>query len=280
MRTIIARNAHQSLPETAYQMQKFSEKGRLPIPLSTVCIKPNERVIFHPELDANPFLMFFTGLLSLTWDIGDSIRDLFTYEENLSGYYIDGVDLSTAVNDIPATLDCMESVNYHFFHIGIDVDGKLEMLVSSAERNISSMQDVTVFSFVQEYLASSVGREVGLMYHTALKPLYLGGLGELASKAPEPPEPYTDPYSEGKVTNTIPLMSTPKEQWDEELEMFAKGDQVLMYKDPFFSKVAVPLLDAYRKFKGGDAPGALQSTSECAAQDWMMACREWLERRS
>jgi len=49
-------------------------------------------------------------------------------------------------------------------------------------------------------------------------------------------------------------------------------------KDPFIAKVATPVLRSYEAHKAGD-PHAATLINSCEANDWRMACAQWLERR-
>ncbi len=74
MQSIIARNVHQALPEVMYLLatqgiRRDSRNGpvlKVPGPVSICYEKPQERVMFWPERDANPFFHLLESLWMLT----------------------------------------------------------------------------------------------------------------------------------------------------------------------------------------------------------------------
>ncbi len=65
--------------------------------------------------------------------------------------------------------------------------------------------------------------------------------------------------------------------------MFVEEGVVLGLRDPFFRKVAAPMLEAHTIYKTGTGveryAGAMEALKRCEAPDWHMACRQWLQRR-
>jgi hypothetical protein len=65
----------------------------------------------------------------------------------------------------------------------------------------------------------------------------------------------------------------------------AEGDQgAIGYRDPFFRRVAVPMLRAYKAFQGKTDPNRFKKAIDIisggmALCDWKIACTEWLCRR-
>lgn len=337
MKTIVVRNVHQALPEGAYQLLNFgveteSRNGPvkvLPTPLTTVYMRPTERVLFHPERDANPFFHFFESLWMLKgrndvafpkffnskfdafsddgetfnaayghrWrnhfgrdQLGIIIRALDhdpTCRRQVLAMWDGHHDLGLQSKDLPCNTQA---------YFQVDLDGKLQMMVTNRSNDLiwgAYGANAVHFSFLLEYMATAMGREVGLYYQTSFNTHYYVGnhqklVEQLADKAPMPPQQYTCPYSEGKVRDTIPLMSIPRGRWDRELDTFMKLDIATgdptdrTFVDPFFQHVASPLLRAYQAFKSGSATRfeeALQHAGQCASQDWMLACQDWLIRR-
>lgn len=331
MRTIIVRNVHQALVEGAYQLSKFGQKTDsrngpvmvLPVPLTTVYMRPTERVLFHPERDANPFFHFFESLWMLSGrndvefvsffnsgmvnysDDGKTFNAAYghrwrkhfgtdqlegiiraldndpTCRRQVLGMWDVRVDLGNPSKDLPCNTQA---------YFQVDLDGKVQMMVTNRSNDLiwgAYGANAVHFSFLLEYVAAALGREVGLYYQTSFNTHYYTEthqelVEQLAAKGPMPPAQYTDPYSEGQVHNTIPLMSLPRGRWDRELQMFMEKRDEGVYDDPFFAQVAAPLYRAYLAFKTKDPDRfeqALQHTGQCAAQDWMIACKEWLQRR-
>jgi len=331
MRTIIVRNVHQALVEGAYQLEQFGQETGsrngpvkvLPVPLTTVYLKPTERVLFHPERDANPFFHLFETLWMLAGR--DDVEFVSFFNSGMVNYSDDGKRFHAAyghrwrkhfgtdqLDQIIRALDANPACRRQVLgmwdvrcdlgnpgkdlpcntqaYFQIDLDGKLQMMVTNRSNDLiwgAYGANAVHFSFLQEYIAAGLGREVGLYYQTSFNTHYYTEahqklVEQLAAKAPMPPSQYTDPYSEGKVSNTIPLMSLPRGRWDRELQMFMDQRGEGEYDDPFFAHVAAPLYRAYLAFKTKDPDRfeqALREVGQCAAQDWMIACKEWLQRR-
>lgn len=331
MRTIVIRNVHQALVEGAYQLREFGQESPsrngpvkvLPVPLTTVYMRPTERVLFHPERDANPFFHLFEALWMLAGR--NDVEFVSWFNSGMVNYSDDGETFNAAyghrwrqhfgtdqLDQIIRALDANPSCRRQVLgmwdvrrdlgnqgkdlpcntqaYFQVDLDGKLQMMVTNRSNDLiwgAYGANAVHFSFLLEYMAASLGREVGLYYQTSFNTHYYVDTHEelvqqLANKAPMPPQQYSDPYSDGAVRNTIPLMSLPKGRWDRELAVFMDRGADGEYDDPFFAHVAVPLYRAYTAFKTKDPDRferAFREVGQCAAQDWMIACKEWLQRR-
>jgi hypothetical protein len=328
MRTIVVRNVHQALPEGAYQLGKFGVKRDsrngpvmvMPIPLTTVYMRPTERVLFHAERDANPFFHLFESIWMLAGR-NDVEFPLF-FNSKFDAYSDDGVtynaayghrwrkhfgtdQLETIIAALQNNPDCRRQVLTMWdarrdlgsqskdvpcntqAYFQVDADGRLQMMVCNRSNDLiwgAYGANAVHLSFLLEYMAAGLGREVGLYYQTSFNTHYYIDTHQemvdaLAAKTPQPPEQYTCPYSEGLITNTIPLMSIPRGRWDRELEIFMQKRGEGQYDDPFFQHVAAPLYRAYEAFKTKCFTDAYREVGQCAAQDWMIACQQWLQRR-
>jgi len=328
MRTIIVRNVAQALPEGAYQLLHFGQETQsrngpvkvLPVPLTTVYMRPTERVLLDPDRDANPFFHLMESLWMLAGC--NDVEFVSFFNSGMVNYSDDGETFNAAyghrwlnhfgidqVNIIIRALtenpECRRQVlgmwdprrdlglqskdlpcnTQAYFQV--DLDGKLQMMVTNRSNDLiwgAYGANAVHFSFLQEYIASSLKREVGLYYQTSFNTHYYVEphevlVGRLAAKAPQPPAQYTCPYSGEQVMNTVPLMSLPKGRWDRELNTFMKQQDGGTYVDPFFTNVAVPMWRSYVAFKEKRWQDAYREIGQCAAQDWMLACREWLQRR-
>lgn len=335
MRVIPIRNVHQALPEGAYQLEKFgvetpSRNGPvkvLPIPLTTLYMRPTERVLFHPERDANPFFHFFESLWMLAGR--NDVEYPLQFNSQFAAYSDDGTTYNAAyghrwrqhfgrdqldmiIRALDANPNCRRQVltmwdGRHDLgldskdlpcntqaYFQVDVDGKLQMMVTNRSNDLiwgAYGANAVHMSFLLEFVALSVGRKVGCYYQTSFNTHYYvethGDLvKQLAAKAPQPPQQHTDPYSDGRVSNDVPLMSIPRGRWQRELDTFMRlrigGEIDGTFVDPFFSTVALPLLRAYDAFKSKSATrfaDAYRHLGQCAASDWALACAEWLQRR-
>ena len=96
MIVIRARNVHDALPEALWQMRahavaQTSRNGLvavMPDPVTVVYERPRERVLFHPERDANPFFHFYEAL----WMLGgrNDVASLTRFVGRMVGYSDDG----------------------------------------------------------------------------------------------------------------------------------------------------------------------------------------------
>lgn len=102
MKVIRARNAHAALPLAAQEIVDHGEArdsrvGRVfvhPEPVTTVYERSDERVLFHPERDANPFLHLFGALWMLAGS--KSVDWLAQFAPNMRNYSDDGKTLHGA----------------------------------------------------------------------------------------------------------------------------------------------------------------------------------------
>ena len=90
------------------------------------------------------------------------------------------------------------------------------------------------------------------------------------------------PYGAGEVT-THPLVSVDRQRWDTEVSMlFDVGTKALGYSDPFFRHVALKMLLAWEVYKSTPRPDNYRRAIETLSSsdtDWIVAGREWMERR-
>lgn len=96
MQVLQVRNVHQALPRAvdlllATGRWRQSRNGRVlvaPWPVTTEYARPQERVLFWPQRDANPFLHLFEAL----WMLGGcrDVRSLARYSDNFLRYSDDG----------------------------------------------------------------------------------------------------------------------------------------------------------------------------------------------
>lgn len=144
------------------------------------------------------------------------------------------------------------------------------------------------FSVLQEFLAAWIGVPVG-RYAQASQNLhaYLDTLGPLrdlpmVAQASGWTSPYERDVEDGGCVVT-PLVKD-MDRFHLELHMFMEcGYSALGYTEPFFRKVAIPMLrahDAYSDLSGDRHERALRELENMpAGNDWQLAAREWLMRR-
>tara|TARA_R110002167_G_scaffold143958_2_gene333647 strand:- start:7051 stop:7926 length:876 start_codon:yes stop_codon:yes gene_type:complete len=275
MRTIIARNAHQAMAESCFQLDSFGvtdeDGGKvLPIPTASTIVAPLERVALYPALE--PFDALLGGA-----------RDLAEKRHDHVGFCAEALkkDPSTRVTLRP-TGEC-DSIGV--IYIQVDLDGKVMLMACSSITDVVlEYADLVYLSMVLEYVATTCRREPGALWHTSMRPSarepMLGIVAAIGKHAPQPPNPFVDPYSAGTLTNTIPLLSIPRGRFDRELVQFFSNDTYdsVDYIDPFIQHVLAPAHRAYRLYlEDAAVPVVQRAIGEISAQDWMQACLLWVK---
>ena len=331
MKVIKARNVQQALPEALYQLsfegvRRDSRNGPVfmfPEPVTTVYLRPAERVLFWAERDANPFFHLMESL----WMLGgrNDVEYVARFVERMRSYSDDGVtfhgaygfrwrqhffedqlprivaalkanrddrrqvlsmwdadaDLGRQGKDLPCNLQAI---------FQIACDGRLDMTVTNRSNDLiwgAYGANAVHFSYLHEYVARSVGVEQGIYRQVSANfHAYEDVLSKVAPLADYAPDPLTgketpDPYAAG-IAEPFPLMSIEPEAWNQELMMFLSEPDAVGFRDPFFRRVAIPMLKAHQAFKrtGPDRfDAALAELDNVAATDWKLAGVEWIERR-
>lgn len=298
-----------------------------PEPVTTVYEQPEERVLFWAQRDANPFFHLVESL----WMLGgrNDVAYVTDYVKRMADFSDDGkvfhgaygfrwrehfgidqlsvitdalrknpddrrqvlsmwdaeADLGRVGKDLPCNLQTTFQVN---------VDGKLDMMVTNRSNDMvwgAYGANAVHFSMLHEYVARSIGREVGKYWQVSANfHAYLNTyeqVEELAALAPSMHGPgrsleMRDPYLCGE-TSPFPIMNGSQAEWDVELGMFLNDPLRFSFNEPFFEMVAKPMYEAheaYKRTKGGDRyDNALVCLEKVAASDWQMAAIEWIERR-
>lgn len=322
MHVFNVRNVHQALPLALNQLrdrgiERDSRNGTVRMfeqPVTTVYIRPNERVIFHPLRDANPFFHLYESL----WMLGGrrDVNSVAAYVKRMATFSDDGktfhgaygyrwrhhfkidqlaiiiqaldanpldrrcvlgmwdprVDLGREGKDFPCNTTAMFSVD----HLG-----KLNMMVTNRSNDLiwgAYGANAVHFSFLQEYVAGALGREVGAYwqvsnnfhaYASVLEPL-----SELAD------DRSTNPYL-GEVM-PFPLMAGGQAAFDLDLETYLNRGPIVGFSTAFFRQVVTPMHYAHEEYKRGGVDRFVNARSilfQCNASDWRKAALEWLHRR-
>lgn len=166
-------------------------------------------------------------------------------------------------------------------------DGKLDMMVNCRSNDIfwgAYGANAVHFSFLQEYIASSIGVEVGrywqnsFNFHAYVDRFPKEKWPEYANDVLE-----NDWYSRGDGTQ--PIMTIPREAWDDELLSFMEwADQdepgsIPEFAEPFFRGTAAVMRKAHQAYKAKDYSAATALCRDIAAPDWRRACVMWTDRR-
>ena len=320
MQVIVSRNVNDAL---ILGLKAVSEEGMLrdsrngPVrvfesPVTTVYERPDERVVFFPERDANPFFHFMEGL----WMIAgrNDVEWISRFNASIANYSDDGVTFHGAYGyrwrkhfgfdqlDIIAELlrqnpddrrivlqmwdpkvdlarggkdfPCNTAVKFRI------VDGRLDMTVENRSNDMiwgAYGANAVHFSMLQEYMAAKIGVLLGHYWQVSTNfHSYVNTLEKHKDLIKLVP---SSPYHYG--VEPFPMVNVDIRTWEEDLEVFmAAGDQIMGYRDSFFKKVAVPMLKAHNFYKEKKYAGAINVLeNECIAADWSRAAVEWIQRR-
>lgn len=136
------------------------------------------------------------------------------------------------------------------------------------------------FSVLQEYLAARIGVRLGEMWQVSNNyHLYDATLPEGLQGYMDGSDGFVCPYST-RLVRPCPLFSedVPVDDWDEDLSMWWREPTKYGLRQPFFRRVATPILMAHRAAKAKDFAAAREALDQCVADDWATACLAWLNR--
>lgn len=320
MQVIVSRNVNDALilglkAVKQEGMLRDSRNGPVRVfesPVTTVYERPDERVVFFPERDANPFFHLMEGL----WMIAgrNDVEWISRFNSSIANYSDDGitfhgaygyrwrkhfgmdqleiisellrknpddrrivlqmwdpkVDLNRDGKDFP----CNTAIKFRI------VDGRLDMTVENRSNDMiwgAYGANAVHFSMLQEYMAAKIGVKLGYYWQVSTNfHSYISTFEKHESLLDRIP---TSPYHHG--VTPFPMVNVNISIWEEDLEIFMEaGDSVLGYRDPFFKRVAVPMMRSYKAFKEKRYQSAISILEDdCAADDWSRAGVEWIQRR-
>lgn len=153
------------------------------------------------------------------------------------------------------------------------------------------------FSMLQEYMAAKIGVPVGTYTHVSDSLHVYEDVFEKLHKKMLDIDPFgwpiNNPYDSEIVAPYPMFVDADIPMWNSDLQQFLtyteqlqkradKWDEVeLLYINPFFTNVAVPIIEAWHlhktKKRTEDAIWYLEQN--CQATDWALAGVEWLQRR-
>lgn len=244
------------------------------------------------ELKQNPdsrrvVLIMWDGGSRATWtesSVGPMVKD----DLSQPGDFYSAVSGSA---DVPCNTHCYFDTT----------DGRLNMTVCCRSNDIiwgAYGANAVHFSFLLEFLSAATGIPMGVYrqfsnnYHLytnvvprdSLMPMARDVIQSDKYMAPESPHSLTRvPVS--PPLRKVPLMTLSQEAWEEELQEFNAWDgsgplSVLeRFTEPFFRKVAGPMYAAHTHYREKNYTEAIDTANIIVADDWRMACVEWLYRR-
>jgi thymidylate synthase len=181
--------------------------------------------------------------------------------------------------DIP----CNTSVMWKLRH------GVLDMTVTNRSNDMiwgCYGANAVHFSFLHEYVASSVGAKVGTYYQVS-NSLHCYPELDVTKRCFDNVPPYSnnDPYKLNEV-NVFPLFwgGATQLDFDSDLLMFfeiwnagGRDFPAENFQTAFFREVVTPMWDTFWALKHGG--GINDAVQDIAASDWQRAVQEWLQRR-
>lgn len=337
MQVIKARNVHQALPEGLLALKTYGEVRDsrngpvivMPGPVTTLYLKPKERVLFHPDRDANPFFHFFESLWMLAGK--NDVASVARYAKQMEKYSDDGKTLHGAYghrwrrhfqdlnedgfDQLPIIINALKEnpedrrqvlqmwdAQIDLGRTGKDIpcntqayfsrngEGALDMTVCNRSNDViwgAYGANAVHFSMLQEYIASAIGCEVGCYWQLSNNfHAYVDVYNKIEHLSDRAADGYSTvahcPYMAEDVS-PFPIMTVNREIWDQDLEMFLDEGVVMGLRDPFFRKVAQPILMAHKAYTEDSGHDRylvpLEILAQCRASDWKLACEEWIQRR-
>jgi thymidylate synthase len=290
---------------------RYGDVIRAPHPVTTLYRKPRERVLFHEERDCNPFFHLMESL----WMLNGSrdVHWLMQFNKKMFDFSDDGEiyhgaygyrwrkdfgfdQLEYVVKELKeqpesrrAVLqiwDCKKDLNKTSKDIPCNimaifdiVNDKLNISVLNRSNDMiwgAYGANVVQFSMLQEYIAGMLGKEVGVYYQISVNfHVYLEtfekfkdmkGISEMDEYTMHDIKPY-------------PLITQPA-YFDNDLQVFMDGDYKLpLFHNSFFNDVALPVFNAWQQHKNKKSHAAIETLDSCLAEDWRIACTNWIKRR-
>jgi hypothetical protein len=324
---INARNVQQALPEALYQLNRIglrrdSRNGPVimfPEPVTTVYDRPQERVLFWAQRDANPFfhlmesLWMLAGRNDVEWiarylpsmaqysDDGKTFHGAYGYRwRRAFGEQLDKIAGALAHNrDDRRQVLSMWDANIDLGRTGKDIPcnlqvifqitpgGDLDMMVTNRSNDLvwgAYGANAVHFSYLHEYMALRIGRPVG-KYRQVSANLHV--YADIWDKMRPLAEMAADPVTgsrpvdpyEAGEVSPFPLMSRPNRDWQLDLSVFMDNPDAIGFQDPFFRKVAGPMARAHRLYKDNRLEEALEVLETVGASDWRLAGKKWIKLR-
>ena len=278
-------------------------------PVAVTYRASDERVLFEPLRDANPFFHLFESLWMLAGRNDVAFLDQFNsqmkaysddgqgfnaaYGQRLrSGFGLDQIDtviqrLRKNPDDRRAVLQIWDPADLNKeskdYACNLVITprirrGRLDWTVFNRSNDyVFGMTGANVvhLSIIQEYMARMIGVEPG-SYTQISNCLHAYTENNVWQRVKDLPVTATDWYAVGAV-KPYPLV-TKVNDWDRDLKRWMECPWAdVQYMDPFFNQVAKPMAIAHRAHK--ESREGLKYIGLVEASDWKKAAVEWLERR-
>lgn len=293
---------------------------------------PRERVLFSEGRDANPFFHLFESLWMLAGR--NDVAPLKYYVDTIDQFSDDGLVFNAAYGNrwrqhfgydqlvpiakelanngesrrmVIAIWDGNKDLDYALAG-GKDVpcntqvmlevdDGRLNMTVTNRSNDmILGMfgANLVHFSFLQEYMASRIGVELGVynqfsnnLHAYTEKPYkwdpvkWIGHAHETRTMHDKPQIEYADSVEDrtvhGGVLPGVPLVQHP-DVFDREVCKFI-DNPFQEWREPFLNTVAKPMMQAFKHHKARQYDLCHEANCRIQAEDWRWASALWTQRR-
>jgi hypothetical protein len=316
MHVIAATNVNEAFQGGAdlirtYGVKSDSRAGpvlEIEAPVTTIYEHPEECVLFDARRDANPFfhlmeaMWMLDGRDDVEWlarflpsivqfsDDGSTLRGAYGYRwrhwfmDNqlrdcidmlrrdpdtrrvVLGHWDPTIDLGADSKDIPC--------NTHVYFSRRR--GRLDMMVSCRSNDMiwgAYGANAVHFSILMQYVAGMLGVPLGRYYQVSFNFHVYKNVWDDKVDAVD----VQDPYHFEQRVDSFKLIHYP-ESWDLDLRSFMAG--LNAFQNPFFTRVAAPMRDAYLRWRAGDKTMAYETLCEYSSQiDWIAAGKLWMERR-
>lgn len=251
-------------------------------PIVTEYTRPNERVLFHPIRDANPFFHFMESLWILNGQ--RDVATLSKYNSNISSFSDDGISFHAAygyrlrhefrmdqilhvvalLKKDPSTRRAVMAIWNPELDLGANSkdlpcndlimfklrEGTLDMTVSCRSNDAiwgAYGANAVQFSMLQEFVASAVGARVGT-YRQVSDSFHIYTDNPTWKSIRDRPLYQADPYYTGEVAPFPIMLGTDHVNWLGALSIFMNNGTLVNYV-PFFEQVAVPIRQAWEMYK-------------------------------
>lgn len=299
------------------------ETIEMPGPVSTVYRQPTRRVLFDQDRDANPFFHLMESL----WIIGGSnrvelpklfmdsidrfsddgktfhgayghrLRRAFGYDQLTAAISIlqekpdsrqvvlsiwnGQEDLGAVTKDLPCNDLIMLKVR----------EGKLNMTVCNRSNDAiwgAYGANVVQFSMLQEWLAASIGVEVGhYVQQSDSFHVYTDNPFWCLVSGEDYQEFYAHYYGVSVEPYPLAVSKLDAAMFRGDCEMLCHmaeehGGSLLVceYNSTFFQDVVVPVIHTYAAYKDKNYAEALSHAATIQASDWRMVMTQWVQRRA
>lgn len=323
MQVLRVSNVGEALPEGLKLLRdsgqrRSSRNGGVRVmsePVTTLYLKPTERVLFDPVRDANPFLHLFESLWMLAgrndleyierfaknmrnysddkktvWGAyGWRWRKFFGYDQlawalaRLRKYPDDRRTVITMwdANSDPdvATNGGLDVPCNLSLHLQRTADGALDMTVFNRSNDAiwgAYGANAVHFSILQEYMAGALGLRVGRYWQVSDNFHAYDDLFEKLVPFADNWEQEFCPYFCGDVhVEPLGVKEGGEVAWDQDLLMFLEDPYAIGFRHRFFRQIATPMMAAFQHWKTQKGEDRYLGALEALAR--MPAGNDWRE---